>query len=425
MFKNFIQKRLEKYAKAYIAKHEPKIVLITGSVGKTSTKFAIATVLSEKYRVRVHHGNHNTHMSVPLAILGIDYPENIRSISAWLKVRKAALQRIKSKTNDCDVIVQELGTDAPGDIPRFGTYLMADVGIVTAVSAEHMEFFSTIDAVAQEELAISKFTRLLLINRDDIDSKYAQYVATSNIDTYGLSAVAEYRFEASDISLHGAFGTVIMNGNDEITTALKITSESGIKAVVAAAYAGEKMGLNLQEIARGVTNITPPAGRMNILKGFKNTTIIDDSYNSSPLAVEAALQALYRESSPQRIAILGDMNELGKESEQEHTKIGRLCNSALLDWVVTIGPQSEKYLAPAAIAGGCLVRSFSDPISAGSFVRSVLEDNAVVLAKGSQNGVFAEEAVKLLLRTTSDESQLVRQTPYWLEIKRKQFDKSL
>src|SRR3990167_6598495 len=126
MFKNFIQKKLEKYVRKYLAKHKPKVVLVVGSVGKTSTKLAIATVLSEKYRVRVHEGNHNTSMSVPLGILGIAYPENIRSLGAWLKVRKAAKQRIKSKDSDCDVIVQELGTDQPGDIPHFGTYLHGD-----------------------------------------------------------------------------------------------------------------------------------------------------------------------------------------------------------------------------------------------------------------------------------------------------------
>lgn len=424
MFKNFIRKKLEKYAKAYMAKHQPKLILITGSVGKTSTKFAIATVLSEKYRVRVHKGNHNTHMSVPLAVLGVDYPDDIRSLNAWLRARKAALQRIKSETNDCDVIVQELGTDTPGDIPHFGTYLTADIAVVTAVSAEHMEFFGDMDAVAQEELAVSSFTRLLLINRDDIDSRFARYVAPPNIDTYGLGGLAEYRFETSDASLRGAAGRFIMNGNGEIPAKLKVASESGIKAAVAAAYVGEKMGLNPHEIANGAAKITPPPGRMNILKGFKNATIIDDTYNSSPLAVEAALQALYRESTPQRIAILGDMNELGKDSAKEHMKIGELCNSGLLDWVVTIGPQSEKYLAPAAVASGCQVRSFPDPISAGGFVRSILENNAIVLAKGSQNGVFAEEAVKLLLLTTSEESQLVRQTPRWLEMKRQQFDKS-
>ena len=160
MFKKHIQKVLEKYTRKYLKKFQPKLVLVTGSVGKTSTKLAIATVLSEKYRVRVHSGNHNTHLSVPLAILGINYPDNIRSISEWLRVRKAARKRLRQKEKDCDVIVQELGTDRPGDIAHFGSYLYADVAVVTAVSPEHMEFFKTIDDVAQEELVVSQFSRV-------------------------------------------------------------------------------------------------------------------------------------------------------------------------------------------------------------------------------------------------------------------------
>ncbi len=423
MFKNFIQKKLEKYVKAYLAKHQPKLILVTGSVGKTSTKLAIATVLSEKYRVRMHEGNHNTAMSVPLAILGIEYPDNIRSLGAWLGVREAALQRIRNKTSDCDVIVQELGTDTPGDIAYFGNYLSADIAVVTAVSPEHMAFFKTIETVAKEELAVSHFSKNLLINRDDIDEAFAAYVATPNIDTYGLGGMAEYRFETDDASLRGASGRLIMNDHGDIAASLQVASESGVKAAVAAAFVGEKLDLTFAEIASGLAKITAPPGRMNILAGAKNSTIIDDTYNSSPLAAEAALQALYHEMAPQRIAILGDMNELGESSGEAHKRLGQLCNAGLLDWVVTIGPETEKYLAPSALNSGCQVKSFLDPISAGGFVHGILENNAVILAKGSQNGVFAEEAVKILLLRSEDAQKLVRQSPAWLETKQKQFAK--
>src|SRR6476620_10946916 len=134
MFKSFIQKRLEKSVRRYFAKHpEVKLVAVAGSVGKTSTKTAIATVLSKKFRVRMLEGNHNTHMSAPLSILGIDYPENIRSVGQWLRVFSAIRKRINEPT-DVDVIVQELGADAIGDIPHFGTYLKPDIGVITAVT---------------------------------------------------------------------------------------------------------------------------------------------------------------------------------------------------------------------------------------------------------------------------------------------------
>ncbi len=422
MFKNYIQKHIEKYARKYLAKHKPKLILVTGSVGKTSTKLAIATVLSEKYRVRVHEGNYNTHMSVPLGILGIAYPDNIRSISAWLSVRKAAKQRIRAKQSDCDVIVQELGTDKPGDIAHFGTYLHGDVAVVTAVSPEHMEFFKTIDAVAREELEVSNFSSITAINRDDIDGKFAELVTNPEFDTYGLGGAAEYRFLIEDQKVGSYKGKLITPSLGDIPAELHVTSESGVKAAVAAGFVAERLGMEPEEIASGLAKITPPPGRMNILRGLKGVTIIDDSYNSSPLAVQAALSTLYKLETPQRIAVLGDMNELGDVSLSEHQNIGKLCNSNLLSWVVTIGEQSEKYLAPAAKANGCQVKSFRDPISAGTFVHKVIEKGAVVLFKGSQNGVFSEEAIKPILHDTADEKYLVRQSPDWLAKKAEQFD---
>lgn len=423
MFKKYIQNRIEKYAHKYLAKHKPKLILITGSVGKTTTKLAIAAVLSQKYRVRVHEGSHNTHMSVPMGILGIAYPDNIRSISAWLTVRSAAKKRIRNGENDCDVIVQELGTDQPGDVPHFGTYLHGDIAVVTAVSPEHMEFFGTIDAVAQEELAVCNFSDLTAINRDDISGEFAKYLTTPNIDTYGIGGAAEYRFLIEDKTLTGIKGKLVTPSVSDIEVQLAVASESGVKAAIAAGFVGERLGLSPEEIAKGLSKITPPPGRMNILKGLKGSIIIDDSYNSSPLAAAAALNTLYQQEAPQRIAVLGDMNELGEVSAGEHEKLGKLCNGGLLSWVVTIGPQSEKYLAPVAKADGCQVKSFADPISAGGFVHGVLEKGAVVLFKGSQNGVFAEEAIKTILFDPTDERHLVRQGPEWLTKKDAQFDK--
>src|ERR1044072_8595780 len=119
MFKNFVQKKLEKYVVKYFQRHpEVKLIVVAGSVGKTSTKVAIATLLSQRYRVALHEGNHNTPMSVAAAILGIEYPKDVHSIGAWISVFRAARQRIKQPTG-VDVIVAEIGADHPGDIAAF------------------------------------------------------------------------------------------------------------------------------------------------------------------------------------------------------------------------------------------------------------------------------------------------------------------
>ena len=424
MFKKYVQRKLESYIIRYFKKHpEVKLVVVAGSVGKTSTKVAIATVLSQKYRVQLYEGNHNTHLSAPLAMLGIEYPENIKSLGAWLSVFRAARKRIADPTG-VDVIVQELGVDKPGDMAQFARYLQADIGVVTSVAPEHMAYFETMDAVAREELSVAGFSKLVIINRDDIDGQYASYLTNPSLATYGTSGLAEYRFEGRDFSLaDGHAGSFIAPEffDERVEATIRVVGEHNVRPAVAAATVGVKLGLTPKEIMAGLSAIRPVNGRMNVLRGAENTTIIDDTYNSSPSAAASALQTLYQLPSPQRIAVLGSMNELGTSSASEHEVIGKLCDPSLLSWVVTVGKEAEDHLAPAARANGCQVKSFLSAIQAGAFVRSVMEPGAIILAKGSQNSIFVEEAVKVLLHSTSDEAQLVRQSAQWNEAKRSFF----
>jgi UDP-N-acetylmuramoyl-tripeptide--D-alanyl-D-alanine ligase len=423
MFKKYVQRKLEKYVVKYFKAHpEVKLVVVAGSVGKTSTKRAIATLLTRRYRVALHEGNHNTPISVPVAILGIDYPTNIKSISAWLAVFKAARRRIKEPTG-VDVIVQEIGADQPGDIAHFGTYLKPHIGVITAITPEHMEFFKTIEAVAEEELKAANFSELAIINRDDIDGRFASFLTNPNVDTYGTTGAAEYRFEIQDFTVDDGYkGDIIMPGVSEFPVTIKVVGEHSLRPPMGAVAVAAKLGLTPAEIASGLALLRPVPGRMNILRGVEGTMIIDDSYNSTPVAVSSALQALYSIQAPQRIAILGSMNELGVSSQAEHEKLGSMCDPSLLAWVITVGSEAEKHLAPAARARGCQVKSFKTSIDAGGFAHSVVEKGAAILAKGSQNGGYLEEAVKVLAMMTEDD-ELVRQSPEWMEIKQKFFSK--
>jgi UDP-N-acetylmuramoyl-tripeptide--D-alanyl-D-alanine ligase len=425
MFKQFIQRRLEHYVRTYFKKHpEVKLVAVAGSVGKTSTKTAIATVLTKKFRVRMQDGNHNTHLSAPMGILGIEYPDNVHSIVQWLRVFQAAKKRIH-EPSDVDVIVQELGTDRPGDLAHFGTYLRPDIGVITAVTPEHMEFFGSIEAVAQEELLLANFSELAIINRDDIDGRFAQFLTNENIDTYGTTAAAEFRVEVKDFDLeHGFSAWLVLSGFAETYPAdIRVIGEHSLRPICGAIAVAVKLGMGPHEIVEGVGDVTPVPGRMNVLRGADKSIIIDDSYNSSPASASAALQTLYSMQSPQRVAVLGSMNELGESSAHEHEALGHLCDPALLAWVVTIGSEAEQYLAPAARARGCQVKSFNTAIDAGAFVRGILEEGSTILVKGSQGGISAEEAVKILLHSTSDDHQLVRQSPQWMQTKQQYFSK--
>lgn len=420
LFKTFIQTRLERSVVTYFKKHpEVKLVVVVGSVGKTSTKVAIGTVLNEKLRVRLHEGNHNAELSAPLAILGIEFPENIRKLGQWIAVFKAIRQRIK-QPSDVDVIVQELGTDAVGQIPHFGTYLSPDIAVVSSVAPEHMEFFKTMDAVAAEELSAANFSRWALINRDDIPGVYAAGITNPNLNTYGTTDSAEYRFTTNDYTFEDGFtGTLVApEWSSPVSVTIQLVGEHSTRAAVAAAAVGVKLGLSEAEVASGVAKIRAVKGRMNILRGTNNSIIIDDTYNSSPLAVASALRSLYQMNVPQRMVVLGSMNELGDISEIEHIAVGKLCDPIELAHVITVGDEAERYLAPAARANGCHVVSFKSAIDAGAYVHKFLERGGAVLFKGSQGDIYLEEAVKVILHSTDDEEQLVRQTPEWLEKKR-------
>lgn len=415
-FRVYVQKKMEGYVVSYFNAHpEIRLVIVAGSVGKTSTKSAVATMLSQRYRVRMHDGNHNTHMSAPLAILGIPYPDNIKSFSQWRAVFRAAEAKILGPP-DVDIIVQELGADHPGEIAHFGTYLRPHIAVITAITPEHMEFFKSMEAVAQEELSAANFSQLAIINKDDIDGQYASYLTNQNVHTYGTSDDAEYHFHETAFTLETGHAGELYAPEIQgpVIATINVLGRHNLRPAVAAAVVGIKMGLNPQDIATGLSKVTAVPGRMNLLQGANNSTIIDDTYNSSPVAAESAVQTFYSLESPQRIAIMGSMNELGDSSAAEHEKIGRMFRPDLVDWVVTVGEESEKYLATAARAQGCQVKSFKSAIQAGAFVHSVLKPGALVLAKGSQNAGFVEESVKILMRHPEQNHLLVRQSPAWL-----------
>lgn len=426
MLKTLIRHRLERSVRRYFQKHpEIKLVAVVGSVGKTSTKMAIGTVLSERYRVRMHEGNHNSEISAPLAMLGVDFPASLRSMKAWRLVFSAIRRRIR-EPSDVDVIVQELGTDRIGQIPHFGKYVTPDMAVVTAVSDEHMEYFRTLDAVAHEELSAVNFSKQALINRDDINGKYAQLITNPNISTYGTSSAAEYSIEPTDFSLDEGVTAILKTYVwDDQEVKLKVIGEPSVRAAAGAAAVGVRLGLTADEVKRGLAKIRPVKGRMNALRGLDDSIIIDDTYNSSPLAAAAALRALYQLAVPQRIAVLGSMNELGELSPQAHESLGKLCDASQLAHVVTVGEEAEKYLAPAARTNGCHVVSFQTALEAGAYVHKVMEKGAAILFKGSEGKIYLEEAVKIVLHATEEEHQLVRQSPAWLARKNAYFESIL
>ena len=420
MFKKVIQRKLEKYVRKYFETHpDIKLITVAGSVGKTSTKLAIATLLGQKYRVRLHEGNHNTRLSAPLAILGINFPGNPRNFWQWHKVFSAARKRIKSPSSqEPQIIIQELGTDHPGDIERFSKYLAPNIAVITSVSPEHMEFFGSIDAVAQEELGAASFAEIAILNQDDISPDFFKYVQNSNVSTYSSIGGANYNFIANSFSLIDGFGGKIQIPEyGEIDVRVKVFGEHSLRPIIGAVAVSAKLGLSSQEIIGGLVSLKPIPGRMNFMRGVKESVLIDDTYNSSPAALEAAIQTLYALSAPSKIAIIGSMNELGESSAFEHQKIGEMLDGISLSWVITVGEQANRFLAPAARLRGCQVYEAKNAIDAGTFAHKIMERGSLVLLKGSQGEVYLEEATKILLLNKEDENLLVRQDEKWKKTK--------
>lgn len=392
------------------------VVAVAGSAGKTSTKIAVAKVLGASKRVRWQEGNYNDRVTVPLIFFGQSQP-GILNVFAWLKIfiqNETALRR----PYPFDIVVVELGTDGPGFIQEFA-YTRPELAVLTAVAPEHMEFFGTLDAVAREELGVSEFSQKVLINTDDTPQKYLKNISHL---AYGLNRSADYRIkERTTSGLKGQKAEFALAGEKPFKVDIPMLGHQGAKIALAAAAAAHVLGVPVADIKKGLSSVSAFAGRMQVLYGIKNSTIIDDTYNASPVAVKAALDVLYGGDAPQRIAILGNMAEMGNYSAQAHREVGEYCDPDKLDLVVTIGPDAKQHLAPAAQKRGCRVESFLSPYDAGKFVCDNLEEGAVILAKGSQNRVFAEESLKTLLADKRDESKLVRQSAYWMRIKAAQF----
>ncbi len=394
----FIARILRAQARRLLSRVNPQVIVVTGSVGKTSTTQAIATVLGQNMRVRSTLKNYNSDVGVPCSLFKHYLPESLKNPFAWiLLILRNEIQIVKGAP--FDVAVLELGTDTPGEISQF-VWLQPDIAVVSAVAPEHMEFFKSIDAVAQEELSVMEFSNQTFINETAVDPVYLTGINRDTVKMYGRRDIARMGVSVDD---------------------LHVVGDHSLDALAAAAAVAAELGMDNAAVATGLELVQPQPGRMRTLDGIYGSTLIDDTYNASPSATTAALDYLYTVDAPQRIALLGNMNELGGISEHEHTQIGDYCDVSKLDLVVTLGPDANRFTAPAARAQSCTVVEVQSPYEAAHVIREHMKKGAYILFKGSQNGVFAEEAVKKLLNDIDDTRHLVRQNDFWMNIKRAQF----
>ncbi|MDD5252205.1 MAG: Mur ligase family protein [Patescibacteria group bacterium] len=406
--KKFVEKCLADRARALLRRTRPEIVAITGSVGKSSTKEAVAAVLSMKYRVGWSRKNYNTEYGLPLALLRLDSPG--RSAFGWLMTLKRARWRSWFPSKDYPKTwVLEMGADKPGDIAYLCDIAAPDIAVVTAVGEAHVEKFGSVEAVAEEKgTLVERLPEIgvAVLNRDD-ERVWAMRTRTkAKIMTFGFDQYADVR--AVEMAVH-----VSAENPSESGTRLKVSAggatvpmfvpgmigRPAAYAALAAAAVGLAKGMNLVEVGEGLQRFVGSPGRLRCLGGIKRTVLIDDSYNASPRSVIAALETL-KEAAPEnakRFAVLGDMLELGPLAVSGHEEVGRKAVECA-DTLVFVGSamaDAEK-AAVAAGASSDRVFHFGTPEEAGRFVQERMHQGDVVLIKGSR-GMKMELVTKELM----------------------------
>lgn len=418
----YLRKCLRVVASLLLKKYKPKIISITGSVGKTSAKEAVFLVLSAKYRVRRSDKNYNNEIGLPLTIIGEESGGG--SIWGWLKVFLKGIAFVVLPLRYPEVLVLEMGADRPGDIKYLTNFVSSDVGIVTEVSTSHIEFFKTIENIAKEKMSLVKSLRpeaLAIINVDNTQIVQLQDQIVARVLTYGFSSGAEIR--ATDLTVNYADGTEVRGLSFKLShkgTTLpvrlnNILAKHQVYAALAAAGVGLELGLNLVEIADALANLTVPCGRLNLLGGIKNTAIIDDTYNASPISTVAALEVLGDIKAKRKIAVLGDMLELGEETENGHREVARKFLAIQGDLFFAVGAKMELAVAELRAAGFAAenIFSFADPMQAGKELQKVLRSGDVVLVKGSQ-GLRMEKVVEEVMAEPQRAGELLcRQSAKW------------
>lgn len=408
-------------AQAVVQKYRPLIVMVTGSVGKTSTKDAAAAVLARRYHLRASEKSYNSEFGVPLTIIGAKNPWN--NPAAWLRVFKDAFALILLPSHYPKLLVLEVGADRPGDLARILRIVKPDAVIVTRLPdvPVHVEAYASPQAVRDEEFAPAYALQNgspLIISADDPNAVTMAARLSVKITTFGFTDGADVRLEGYSFFEEGDLCGMeaVLNVKGETCT-LRVPGALGksqLYAPAAAIAAALSLDTTLKLALEGVEAYVPPAGRGRILRGKNGSFLIDDSYNASPAAVEEALAALQLlPNTGRRIAVLGDMLELGRYSAKEHAHVGTLARERV-DLLVTVGARS-KATAEAARAAGMhddAVFSFDTAVEAAALLEGMIGERDVILVKGSQS-IRMERVAERLLADSADQTKLVRQESEW------------
>ncbi len=410
-------------ARVLLARTKPKIIAITGSVGKTSTKDAVYAVIKHRVHARKSEKSYNSEIGVPLSVLGL--PNAWSNPIGWIKNIFDGLALALFAREYPEWLVLEMGVDRPGDMASLTTWIKPDIVILTRLpdTPVHVEYFNTPEDVIREKLELVHALKpdgILVYNNDDERAReVAQNVLQKSVG-YSRYSLSDFTASADKIIYDNgravALECMLTHGSEAMV--MRVNGSLGVQHAynyAAAAAVGTLLGMSVQEAAAALREHTPPAGRMRLIDGLKGTLIIDDTYNSSPVAMERALQTLKEvKGVSRRIAVLGDMLELGQYSVLSHHAAGEQV-AASADVLITVGVRARG-IAKGALNAGMpehVIFQYDDAARAGNELQVMLKAGDVVLVKGSQ-GLRMERIVEEIMSEPERAGELlVRQDPVW------------
>lgn len=428
IFKKIIFFILTVEAKLVLLRYKPKIVAITGTVGKTATKDAIFHGLSSKLHVRKNNKSMNSEIGVPLTILGLESGWN--NPGYWIRNIIIGASQIFYRSKYPKWLVLETGIDHPGDMKRTASWLKPDVAVVTnfAKVPSHVENFDSPEAVMYEEGSLMNYLKpdgILILNSDDEDILKLKSKSKNKVYTYGTTdadlvasnySITYDGYEENNPVATGVSFKINYKGNSIPINIKGVVGDQFVYPVLAALTVGVSIGISAVDISTSFSDMKFAPGRMNLLKGKKDTLLIDDTYNSSPIAAAKAINTLNDiEARGIKVAVLGDMLEIGHFSANEHKKAGMLVAKRDVDVLITVGVRSE-FTMESAIENRMAKKKvfhFEKSVDAIKKVSEFLGAGNIILIKGSQ-GIRMEKITKALLENEENAKEfLVRQEAVW------------
>jgi UDP-N-acetylmuramoyl-tripeptide--D-alanyl-D-alanine ligase len=366
-------KALQRLASAIRDRYDVTLIGITGSAGKTTTKEMIATLISSERKVHKSWGNFNNQIGAPLCL--------------------------DNMPDEAQVVVSEMGMNHAGEIAEIAGLMRPHVGVYTNIAPVHIEFFGTIEgiAAAKRELLENVIPGgTIIVNNDNEHVVRISQGFNGRRVTYGVEHDAEYR--GTNIRERGLLGTrftLDAEGSGR-EFELALPGRHNLDNLLAAIATARAVGISWEGIERGVREVKPAYHR-GVIVPFKGAQIYDDTYNSNPYALARTLELMTQaDVSGRRIAVIGDMLELGEQELQFHRDAGRGIPRSI-DVVVGVGKRTKALLEGAAEAGfhAEALRHFDNAEQAGEFLKNEVRDGDLVLIKGSR-GVGLDKAVAML-----------------------------